>query len=235
MRVAHLDEQIDSWLMGIAVVPVLLALGLTFQKPDFVRFIVFFLISAINCAVADRRLRPLIKERGAYRLGFQGERYVAEELNQLMADGFQVFHDVPFGKYNMDHVLVGPNGVFVVETKTRRKPISDKGEKQYRVTFDGTALHFPNATDTKALDQARLNAKTLSQWLGSATTDRITAQPILTIPGWFVGRSAPSHVYVTNPKQIRSFVLSSNENPLTPAEIQRAIHQLEEKCKLAVD
>jgi hypothetical protein len=133
----------------------------------------------------------------------------------------------------MDHVLVGPNGVFVVETKTRRKRTAE-GKEKHKVLFDGTRLNFPSGWDTEALNQARLNAKTLSQWLSSATADRITAHPILTIPGWFVERSARSDVYVTNPKQIRSFVLTSNENPLTPAEIQRAVHQLEEKCKLPI-
>jgi Nuclease-related domain len=213
LRIEQFNEEIDPWLMAIAFVPVLLAFVLTLQKPNLVLVILFFLASAILCLVVDRKLRPLIKKRAAYRLGFQGERFVAEELNRLMADGFHVFHDLPFDNYNMDHVLVGPNGVFVVETKTRRKRAAD-GKDNYKVLFDGVRLNFPGS---------------------SATADRITAQPILTIPGWYVERSAPSDVFVTNPKQIRGFVLSSKDHPLTPAEIQRAVHQLEEKCKLAVD
>ena len=135
----------------------------------------------------------------------------------------------------MDHVLVGSSGVFVVETKTRRKRTAH-GKEKHKELFDGARLNFPNSWDTKALDQARLNAKTLSQWLSSATADRITAHPVLTIPGWFVERSVPeSDVYVTNPKQIRDFVLNFREKPLTPEKIQRASHQLEEKCKLAIE
>ena len=235
-RVEELDEQIDPWLIGIAFVPVLLALGFTLQKATLLAVIVCFLISATFVAFVDRKLRPLVKERAAYRLGFHGERYVAEELNQLMSDGFRVFHDVPFDKYNMDHVLVGPNGVFVVETKTKRKQ-TEHGKDKHMVLFDGARLNFPDGRwDTKALDQARLNKKSLSQWLSSSTADRITAHAILAIPGWFVERSvSTSDVYVANPKQIRSFVLNSDANSLTSAEIQRAVHQLEEKCKIAVE
>jgi hypothetical protein len=55
----------------------------------------------------------LIKRRREYRLGFAGERAVAEELNQLMLDGCRVFHDVPMEPYgNIDHVLIAPAGIF---------------------------------------------------------------------------------------------------------------------------
>jgi hypothetical protein len=235
LRVQELDERIDPWLVMLTTIPILFALILTLQKPSLSLVIFCFLLSAIIAAAANQILCPLIRKRAAYRLGFHGERFVAEELNQLMSDGFRVFHDVPFSKYNIDHVLVGPNGVFVIETKTKRKRTAH-GEEKHKVLFDGTRLTFPRGKwDTEALDQARLNAKTLSQWLSSATADQITAHAILTIPGWFVERSARSDVYVTNPKQIRSFVLKLTENPLTPAEIQRAVHQLEEKCKLAIE
>lgn len=234
-RVQALDEWIDPWLMVVTTIPILLALVLTLQKPNRSLVILFFIFSVVIAAVAYRVLRPLIRERAAYRLGFHGERFVAEELNQLMADGFRVFHDVPFDKYNIDHVLIGPTGVFVVETKTKRKRTAH-GDEKHKVLFDGTQLNFPGGKwDTEALDQARRNAKTFSQWLSSATADQIKAHPIVAIPGWFVERSALSDVYVTNPKQIRSFVLNSAEHPLTPAEMQRAVHQLEQKCKLEVE
>jgi hypothetical protein len=234
LRVQELDERIDPWLVALTTIPILFALVLTLQKSRWLVVILFFLFSVIIAAVANRILRPLIRERAAYRLGFHGERFLAEELNQLMSDGFRVFHDVPFDKYNIDHVLVGPTGAFIVETKTKRKRTT-RGEEKHKVLFDGARLNFPGGKwDTEALDQARLNAKTLSRWLSSATADQITAHPILTIPGWFVERSARSDVYVTNPKQIRNFILNSTENPLTAAEIQRASHQLEEKCKLPI-
>ena len=54
----------------------------------------------------------------------QGERLVGETINWLMKDGFDVFHDYPIdpnGKSgNIDHIVVGPNGVFAIETKAVR-------------------------------------------------------------------------------------------------------------------
>jgi cell division protein FtsW (lipid II flippase) len=233
LRIEELNEKMDPWLMWIMTVPLVLAVLLTLTKPSLIALIVYFLLSAGVCATAYFRLRPLIHALACYRLGFHGERYVAEELNELMAEGFRVFHDVPFESYNMDHVLVGPTGIFVVETKTRRKRRRG-GDKQYRVVFDGERLQFPNGWDTNAMEQIKRNRKTLSQWLSSSTGDHISAQGIITIPGWFIERSVRSTIHVMNPKEIRNLVTNSTGYRLSSAEIQRASHQLEQKCKLPV-
>ena len=173
----------------------------------------------------------MLNEVRSYWLGFEGERFVAEELNQLLADGYRVFHDVPFDNYNIDHVIVGPTGLFVVETKTRRKPVIS-GEKQWKVVFDGTALNFPQGRHAGAVEQVRRNVTSLCNWLTSATADFTTASAIVAIPDWWVERSAPSDIFVTNPKQIRSYVLNHKGPGFDAARIQRAAHQLEERSKL---
>jgi hypothetical protein len=51
------------------------------------------------------------------RRGIQGEQRVAAVLTELSPLGFQVLHDLDIGRGNADHVLIGPTGVFVIETK----------------------------------------------------------------------------------------------------------------------
>lgn len=50
--------------------------------------------------------------------GLEGENIVLEQLNTLPENYF-VFHDVklPGGYGNIDHIVVGPTGLFVIETK----------------------------------------------------------------------------------------------------------------------
>lgn len=62
-------------------------------------------------ALGDRRL-------GNYLKGAKGEEWVARELAFLPAT-FTVFNGIrmPEGQYNFDHILLGPSGIFVVETK----------------------------------------------------------------------------------------------------------------------
>jgi hypothetical protein len=51
--------------------------------------------------------------------GAAGERRTAKVLRPLIREGWTVAHDVPLSRGNLDHVLVGPAGVFLLETKFR--------------------------------------------------------------------------------------------------------------------
>ena len=67
------------------------------------------------------KLAIYLKRRRLMRLGYDGELAVGQELNQLMSDGYRVFHDFPADNFNIDHIVVGKKGVFAVETKARSK------------------------------------------------------------------------------------------------------------------
>jgi hypothetical protein len=135
------------------------------------------------------RIVGLWRERQAYHLGWFGERLVAEKLAPLRFSGWRVFHDVPFvsnGKpFNIDHVVVGEGGLFVIETKTRRMGGGRNGETDHEVCFDGQALHWPRyKNDESGLIQAERNAATLTAWIKQEIGQEVPATPILVIPAW---------------------------------------------------
>ena len=169
-------------------------------------------------------IRPL-------RLGLMGERAVAEQLNILSASGYRIFHDVKgSGEWNIDHVAVGPAGVFAVETKTRTKKPGRNSKKDNNVSFDGKQLVFPAGIDTEASDQARRNAKWLATELCKSTGAPVSVRPILTLPGWWVTMTAYTEVIALNPKQIPGFVLREMR-VLQDEMIQRIAHQLDQRCR----
>lgn len=63
----------------------------------------------------DKRVMPGLDRRIR---GNQGEQHVGAILDSLAASGWLPLHDVSTGRGNIDHVLVGPGGVFTVETKS---------------------------------------------------------------------------------------------------------------------
>ena len=67
------------------------------------------------------------------RRGRDGERRTERELEPLEKDGWVVAHDIDAGYGNFDHIVVGPRGAYLLETK----PL------QGRVSFDakGMAVH----------------------------------------------------------------------------------------------
>jgi hypothetical protein len=56
--------------------------------------------------------------------GADGEEYVGHVIEAMHSDGWRVLHDVSFGGANIDHVMLGPSGVFTVETKSHRGRIA---------------------------------------------------------------------------------------------------------------
>lgn len=236
LKVIELSDKFDEQLATAAVaMAIVISLALFRVEDTLPHRGVYFGISCVaSLAIAvffGRSLIRLQKQLWDYRLGFDGERVVGETLNQLLANGFKVFHDLPFAGFNIDHVIVGPAGVYAVETKTRRKPTHLKGHAKATVVYDGHALHFPWGSDTHGLAQAERNAATLAKWLTSATGEHVTVKPILTLPGWWVEQKIRGAVNVLNPKQVsRSF--PAVEKPLSPEQIQRIVHQLSERCRI---
>jgi hypothetical protein len=177
------------------------------------------------------KLIKLINLRQSCRLGYEGEMAVGQELNQLMRDGYYVYHDFPADKFNIDHIVVGTSGVFAVETKVRSKPTSKDRRADAKVRYDGRCLQFPNGTDVQAIEQAKRQAEWLSKWLRSAVGEAVRVRPVVALPGWFVKRVASGGISVINPKNFRSISKPKDGNILTERMISRIIHQLEQKCR----
>jgi hypothetical protein len=52
-----------------------------------------------------------------WRIGAEGEKATARQLGPLRRRGWMLFNDLDTGHGNIDRVLVGPAGVFVLESK----------------------------------------------------------------------------------------------------------------------
>lgn len=234
IKIEGLEDELENSLfalMGTSFLAFVLLLFLPMAKSGVVWLALGLGLVASYAIYAPKLLRQL-QQLWDYRLGLKGECAVGQELNQLVADGFQVFHDLPFENFNIDHVLVGPAGVWAVETKTRRKPAAIKGAAKALVTYDGQTLQFPWGNDRFGLDQAERNAATLSKWLTASTGENTHVNAMLVLPGWWVERKARGTVTVLNPKEVRRAFPLRPENPLPPDRIQRIAFQLTERCRM---
>jgi hypothetical protein len=168
-------------------------------------------------------------------LGYFGERIVAEALEPLKAQGFRVFHDIPCGEakspFNIDHIVVGPSGVFAIETKTRRKGRARGGFAEHEIIYDGQVLAYPWGEDRHGLEQAQRQARWLADWLAQLLGQRPPVSPILTFPGWMIIRRGAGPVNVLNPKEILSAVLPRGTPVLTAEQIDLIARQLDARCR----
>ncbi len=149
-----------------------------------------------------------------------------------MSQGYQVFHDVQFGNWNIDHVVVGPKGVFAVETKTWRKPGVDS-RLAAKVVFDGEALSVPGKwTSRGAIHQARNNAKSLSEWIAKAAAENVPVVPVVALPGWSLEVERFGDVAVFSATKMGEPMIRRGESDLQPEQIQRICFQLAKCCEV---
>ena len=196
---------------------------------SFSTVVVWFIFGVFSIWILHR-LRSEYKQIQDMRLGLDGELATAEELNQLMHYGYYVFHDFPGDHFNIDHVVIGPAGVFAVETKTRSKPVG-KGKQGAMVIFEGSQLKFPNYQESESIQQAKDQSKWLSEFLGKSVGKAITGQPVLALPGWLVERrSKDASIMVINPKEAVTYV-TSNPKVLDEQTIQQIKYQVEQRCR----
>lgn len=113
----------------------------------------------------------------AWAKGAQGERMTASALDRL-PDGYVAVHDLrmPGSRANIDHVVIGPTGVFTVETKHYSSDVVISG-KQARV---GRRSLSP------VVEQAQRQAAAVSAMLGTAVMPVVVVQGSgVQLSGWF--------------------------------------------------
>lgn len=127
--------------------------------------------------------------------------------------------------------MIAPRCVYAVETKSFRKPRGSDDNSHFKVTFDGTALRFPDFADTKAIEQARRQAQWLARYLRESLGQEIPVAPAIAVPGWWIERTDSarrSDVRVFTPMgRGAEFLLYGEENLDAPRRslIAQAISQ----------
>ena len=175
----------------------------------------------------------LLRQRRNCRLGLRGEQAVAESLSEIASFGYRAFHDLPGGEnWNIDHVVVGPQGVFAIETKARRRRKVPADQLAHVVNYDADRLVFPTFVDRKAIPQARRNAQWVAEYLTKKTGEPVEVAPLVVLPGWYVVCSVPDPrgIAAMNATFLKKY-LAKQPNTLLPAQVRRIITALEEKCR----
>jgi hypothetical protein len=247
-KVAELDDKIDNALLVGLVVPVgaLCAGFLVARQFSGWTLVVVAALSVVVFALLivrmAKRVIALVERWRNTSLGYFGERIVAEHLEPLKAAGHRVFHDVPAGEpphgsnvppFNIDHVVVGPNGVFAIETKTRRKGRARVGFMAHEIIYDGRALSYPWGEDQHGLEQALNQAEWLATYLQKQMGTTIPVRPLLVFPGWMIIRKDSGAVNVLNPRELPAAIGRGRAGATTlePAFIDLVSRQLEALCR----
>ena len=159
-----------------------------------------------------------------WRQGAQGEKQTAKALKPLTKSGWTLIHDLdrPRGG-NIDHVLIGPGGVFVLETKNlsgicsvREGILSVRWREDPEDGYENVYL----------AKRTRATAAEISEVLGDAGVHRNYVQGVIVLWADFQQRSMLSgRVGWVHGKSLAG-VLSGRPARLDDSEIERAVTAL---------
>jgi hypothetical protein len=132
----------------LATATALLGRSFGLKDPRFLGAEVALLITMF---VIARYVLPLVerRERGAL-----AEEQVGGVLDQLPRTRWRVIHDATLGRGNVDHIVIGPPGVFTIETKSHPGPVRVgrvHGGTLAQAQAQGKAIGWVTGTDVEPL------------------------------------------------------------------------------------
>jgi len=211
-----------SYFMGAGILIIILA-AISFILIALGYSITLVLAAQIIVGFASVGLgiRRLIKHGGRLKRGLDAEIAVGQELHALESMGYHIIHDVPsLGRRgaNIDHVLIGPSGVYAIETKYKTK------EGDHRLDYNGQTISVcGHPLRDSPIPQARAVAHDLELIIKENTGLVHKAIPVVLYPGWFVNNGqlklTAGHVNVLSDKHFVLLVKNLNMRVLPPADV----------------
>lgn len=211
---------------------VILCFGIAIGAVFAIRYIPIPLVGLIITIIAIGKFKEHFTRWLNWSVGKKGELAISEALKDLSND-YVLLNDLmlPDGKGNVDHLVMGPNGLFVIETKNYSTYVKCLGDNW-----------FVNGKKIRSLSkQAKGNAVAVRNNLAEIFADQGSRLPFVTALLVFVnghGRLAIKNptVPVLRPSELASFIIRHNSArppSITSPELRRAIvhhlHLLQQK------
>lgn len=178
-----------------------------------------YLVSIITLIVigfSAIKILKAVKDTKRLKLALEGEIVVGELLDDLRQRGYVIFHDILGQGFNLDHVILSPQGIFIVETKTWSKPSSHSPKIEYdgeKISIDSKRYGYG------VIDQANAQASWLQKILRESTGKKFMVKTAVVFPGWYVESRVSTYgqkIWVLNPKMLPSYI--GNEPVRLPTE-----------------
>jgi hypothetical protein len=114
-------------------------------------------------------------------VGAGGERATEKALKPLLREGWHVVHDIDTGRGNRDHVLVGPPGVFLLDSKKPGGSAAVEGDtvRVERLDDERDSYLLPKLAAGMRGEAARLHREILA---GAGVKAWVTAVVVLWCP-----------------------------------------------------
>jgi len=176
---------------------------------------VFAAYRLVNIGVARYRVRFLRDANLA----------IGHQLQQLSAGGTRVFHDVAVSNGIVDHVIIGPKGLYAVNVVARRSAKRAHARlRENSIEFSNGKVQCPIVA--LAAKTARLQ-KEFRQLLGH----KIRLRSVIAVPGWDIGEQENDQHLLVNERTIAMLSgWNDNTDHLMIEDVKALQEDLSSRC-----
>ncbi|MBU2529995.1 MAG: NERD domain-containing protein [Elusimicrobia bacterium] len=165
----------------------------------------------------------LLEQIKPFFLGLEGVKRTREEIEPITKDGYHIFNDVQGNKFNIDFLIIGPSGIYVIVVKN---PATDGSQEIYyqdETIFLGSGpLTAPNP-----ILEAKSRALWVKQYLQDVKgADANNIKPVVLFPKITIPRDEDcvlKDIWILNPARFRDCYLPKQEKVLNPQEVQELV------------
>ena len=152
------------------------------------------------------------------------DREVGHILDRVRAKGFITYDRLPETEFQVDHIVVGPSGIYVIETKER----TVFGSRTIDYVNDNQLILGGKITDSQPLKKTRGAADAIRRQLQEHLHQQFAVKPLVVFSGeWRVNRYANDvDVAVVTANQLESY-LDREQPELTSKEITQICSHFE--------
>ncbi|MDA8090378.1 MAG: nuclease-related domain-containing protein [Nitrospiraceae bacterium] len=190
-------------------------LGGRFRPYAVIPGVLFIGILPFAMKKLDRIVDELERERLNYRKGATGEAIVGRILENF-PDGFYVIHDLstPYG--NLDHVVIGATGAYVIDTKNWKGVVAS----------DGNGELLWNGQPTKKAEVKNLTGRIMGireKVLTLASLDDLFIQGVFAFPSAYIEArwGSTGTVHCVRDEQLYAYIVENKKGKkLSKKEIE---------------
>lgn len=123
-------------MYGLGGILIMLGVVIVLLTPSEAHISISMIISGIIIILVAR------KEGYSWKKGVEGEKVISKILSFLPDDEYKRYDDLKFSNYggNIDHLVIGKNNIFVIETKNYTGQYIIEGETWYKKTKNGNKI-----------------------------------------------------------------------------------------------
>lgn len=161
--------------------------------------------------------------------GLRGENIVLNQLNTL-PQNFFVFHDVklPKGQGNIDHIVIGPTGLFVIETKNYSGNYQINGNQWYYYK-NGKYNLIKNKNPGIQLIRNIMNLKSFLADSGIKKSQIYAYGIVAFIQNNYSIKKKPDNYQILRPTQIPEYI-QSRKKPGNLEILGKIVQEIEPYC-----